>query len=212
MQHTITRPYTFTGKGLHTGVVARMTLRPAEAGSGIQFCRTDIGPDAIIPALATFVSGTDHGTTITCEVASVSTIEHLMSAAAGLGIDNMLVEIDGPEVPILDGSAAPYVDVIAADGMLEQPTPRKELSLRKPFHWEDPSGATIDILPQEEFAAELTVDFNSKVLGVQRFRYDKSVDYATGLPRAAHSASSTSLSIWQAKGSSRVETPTTPSS
>ena len=181
MQHTLTRSYTFTGKGLHTGVVARMNLRPAEAGSGIQFCRTDIGPDAIVPALATFVSGTDHGTTITCAGASVSTIEHLMSAAAGLGIDNMLVEIDGPEVPILDGSAAPYTVVIAADGLLEQPAQRKELSLREPFHWEDPYGASIDILPAKEFSADLTVDFNSKVLGVQRFRYDKSVDYATGI-------------------------------
>lgn len=181
MQHTLTRSYTFTGKGLHTGVVARMTLHPAEAGSGIQFCRTDIGPNAIIPTLATFVTGTDHGTTISCGGAAVSTIEHLMSAAAGLGIDNMLVEIDRPEVPILDGSAAPYTVTIASDGLLEQTAARRELSLREPFHYEEPSGAAIDIYPAEEFTADLTVDFNSKVLGVQRFHYDKSVDYATGI-------------------------------
>ena len=181
MQHTISRSYTFTGKGLHSGVVARMTLRPAEAGSGIQFCRTDIGPDALVKAVATNVSGTDHGTTIASRNASVSTIEHLMSAAAGLGIDNMLVEIEGPEVPILDGSAAPYAEAIAADGLLEQPVARRELSLLEPFHYKDPSGATIVILPAEEFSADLTVDFNSKVLGVQRFHYDKSVDYTSGI-------------------------------
>ena len=78
MQHTVKKSYTFTGKGLHTGRMANMTLRPAEAGSGIRFLRTDISPEAIIPALASNVSSTDRGTTITCGDASVSTIEHLM--------------------------------------------------------------------------------------------------------------------------------------
>ena len=179
MQHTIKKSYTFTGKGLHTGRVSNMTLRPAEAGSGIRFLRTDISPEAIIPALASNVSSTDRGTTITCGDASVSTIEHLMSTCAGLGIDNLLVEIDSAEVPILDGSAIPYVKSILADGLQEQSMPRRYLSLREPFHWEDAaSGASIDILPAEEFSADLTVDFGSRVLGVQRMRYSESVDYA----------------------------------
>ena len=179
MQHTVKKSYTFTGKGLHTGRMANMTLRPAEAGSGIRFLRTDISPEAIIPALASNVSSTDRGTTITCGDASVSTIEHLMSTCAGLGIDNLLVEIDSAEVPILDGSAIPYVKSILADGLQEQSMPRRYLSLREPFHWEDAaSGASIDILPAEEFSADLTVDFGSRVLGVQRMRYSESVDYA----------------------------------
>ena len=94
-----------------------------------------------------------------------------MSACAGLGIDNLLVEIDAPEVPILDGSAKPYVEAILADGLLAQDAPRKCLRLRKPFHYEDESGATIDILPAEYLKIDLTVDFNSTVLGVQRFVY-----------------------------------------
>ena len=179
MQHTIKKSYTFTGKGLHTGRMANMTLRPAEAGSGIRFMRKDISPEAIIPTLATNVSSTDRGTTITCGDASVSTIEHLMSTCAGLGIDNLLVEIDSAEVPILDGSAMPYVKSILADGLQEQSMPRRYLSLREPFHWEDAAaGASIDILPAEDFSADLTVDFGSRVLGVQRMRYSESVDYA----------------------------------
>lgn len=171
MQHTIKQSYTFCGKGLHTGVIANMTLHPAEAGSGIRFVRTDIGPDAIVPALATKVGPTNRSTTICSGEASVSTLEHLMSACAGLGIDNLLVEIDAPEVPILDGSAKPYVEAILADGLLAQDAPRKYLRLREPFHYEDESGAIIDILHAESLKIDLTVDFNSKVLGVQHFVY-----------------------------------------
>ncbi|MBQ3660034.1 MAG: UDP-3-O-acyl-N-acetylglucosamine deacetylase [Bacteroidales bacterium] len=171
MQHTIKQSYTFCGKGLHTGVIANMTLHPAEAGSGIRFVRTDIGPDAIVPALATKVGPTNRSTTICSGEASVSTLEHLMSACAGLGIDNLLVEIDAPEVPILDGSAKPYVEAILADGLLAQDAPRKYLRLREPFHHEDESGAIIDILHAESLKIDLTVDFNSKVLGVQHFVY-----------------------------------------
>ena len=171
MQHTIKQSYKFCGKGLHTGVIANMTLHPAEAGSGIRFVRTDIGPDAIVPALATNVGPTNRSTTICSGEASVSTLEHLMSACAGLGIDNLLVEIDAPEVPILDGSAKPYVEAILADGLLAQDAPRKYLRLREPFHYEDESGAIIDILHAESLKIDLTVDFNSKVLGVQHFVY-----------------------------------------
>ena len=130
MQHTIKQSYTFCGKGLHTGVIANMTLHPAEAGSGIRFVRTDISTDAIVPALATNVCPTNRSTTICSGDASVSTLEHLMSACAGLGIDNLMVEIDAPEVPILDGSAKPYVEAIMADGLLAQDAQRKYLRLR----------------------------------------------------------------------------------
>lgn len=178
MQHTLKQSYTFSGKGLHTGIVANMTIRPAEAGSGIRFHRTDLGPDAIVRALATNVTTTDRGTTICENGASVSTIEHLMSAAAGLGIDNMLVETDAPEVPILDGSARPYVEAIMAHGIHEQDCERRYLSLSQPFHFED-NGAAIDILPADECSMRLTVDFNSRVLGMQRFEYTSATDYTT---------------------------------
>lgn len=180
MQHTLKQSYTFSGKGLHTGAVTTMTIHPDGPGSGISFRRTDIGSDAVVKALATNVTSTDRGTTISCNGVSVSTIEHLMSAAAALRVDNMLVDIDGPEVPILDGSALPYVKAILADGLAGQPAGRRYLVLERPFHFEDDaSGATIDIYPAEECEMQLTVDFNSKVLGVQRYKYDDTVDYAT---------------------------------
>ena len=179
MQQTLKKSYTFSGKGLHSGVIANMTIRPAEAGSGIRFHRTDIGPGAMIRALATNVSDTSRSTTLSENGASVSTIEHLMSAAAGLGIDNMLVEIDAPEVPILDGSALPYVKAIMADGLAAQEAERRYLTLTRPFHFKDEaSGASIDIIPSGETQMRLTVDFNSKVLGVQSFEYTPETDYA----------------------------------
>ena len=178
MQHTLKKSYTFSGKGLHTGAAACMTICPAEADSGIRFRRTDLGNDAIVRALATNVTTTDRGTTISESGASVSTIEHLMSAAAGLGIDNMLVEIDAPEVPILDGSAKPYVEAIMADGLAAQDRARRYLSLSEPFHYQA-DGASIDIFPAAECSMQLTVDFNSRVLGVQRFEYTSATDYAT---------------------------------
>ncbi|MBO4557680.1 MAG: UDP-3-O-[3-hydroxymyristoyl] N-acetylglucosamine deacetylase [Bacteroidales bacterium] len=179
MQHTIKRPYTFTGKGLHTGVISTMTLLPAPAGCGIVFRRTDIGPEATVRALATNVGDTSRSTALEENGASVCTVEHLLSAAAALGIDNMLVELNAPEAPILDGSALPYVQAICTDSLEQQDAPRRVLTLTGPYHYEDGSGAVIDILPSPAARMELTVDFNSKVLGVQRFVYDGSVDYAT---------------------------------
>lgn len=179
MQHTLKQSYTFSGKGLHTGAGVNMTIHPAPAGSGIVFCRSDLGAGATVAALATNVGPTNRSTTLCRGNVCVSTIEHLMSAAAGLGIDNMLVELDAEEVPILDGSALPYVRAIAADGLAGQDAPRRFLTLEKPFHYEEPdSGASIDILPAGEPSMKLTVDFNSKVLGVQSFCYDSSIDYA----------------------------------
>ena len=157
-----------------------MTIHPAAPGSGICFRRTDIGDDAVVKALATNVTSTDRGTTICDNGASVSTIEHLMSAAAALGVDNMTVDTDGSEVPILDGSALPYVKAILADGLAGQDAERRSFVLERPFHFEDDaSSATIDILPAGECEMQLTVDFNSKILGVQRFKYGAGVEYAT---------------------------------
>ena len=102
LQQTLKKSYSFEGKGLHTGRSARMTINPAPADSGIIFRRTDIGADAIIEALAENVSSTARSTTISCGEASVSTIEHVMSALTGMGVDNALIDIDNIEVPILE--------------------------------------------------------------------------------------------------------------
>ena len=119
-QHTLKRNYSFEGKGLHTGKYAKMTVCPAAENTGIVFVRTDIGPEAVVKALAENVSTTTRSTTISQNGASVSTIEHILSALTGMGVDNALIEIDNVEVPILDGSAKPYIDAIWADGFVQR--------------------------------------------------------------------------------------------
>ena len=123
-QKTLKTSCRFEGKGLHTGGFAHMTVNPAPAGSGIAFHRTDLGSDAIIKASASNVSNTARSTTISNGDASVVTIEHVMSALTGLGIDNALIEIDGPEIPILDGSAKPYAEAFTKAGIIEQDADR----------------------------------------------------------------------------------------
>ena len=129
LQQTVKKSYSFEGKGLHTGRVAKMTINPAPADTGIRFRRTDLGEDAYIDALAENVSSTARSTTISCGDASVSTIEHVMSALTGMGVDNAIIDIDNIEVPILDGSAKPYVDAIWADGFQQQDAPRRYVEL-----------------------------------------------------------------------------------
>ena len=131
-QQTLRKEYGFEGKGLHSGKVARMTIKPAPADYGICFVRVDIGDDAVVRALAENVSSTARSTTITEGGVSVGTIEHLLSALTGMGVDNARIEIDNVEVPILDGSAKPYIDAIWKDGFVQQDAPRKYVELKEP--------------------------------------------------------------------------------
>lgn len=178
LQHTLIKSYSFEGKGLHSGKTARMTINPAPADTGIRFIRTDLGENAYVDALAENVSSTARSTTITSGNASVSTIEHIMSALTGMGVDNALIEIDNVEVPILDGSAKPYIDAIWNDGFKVQDSPRKYITLDRVIELRnDEKGSVVRIEPAEEFSYEIKIDFNSRVLGVQTARWDSSVDY-----------------------------------
>ena len=179
LQQTLKKSYSFEGKGLHTGRVAKMTINPAPVGSGIRFRRTDLGEDSYIDALAENVSNTARSTTISCGNASVSTIEHVLSALTGMGVDNALIDIDNVEVPILDGSAKPYIDAIWADGFQHQDEPRKYIELKEAIEIRnDQTGSVVRIEPAEEFSYEIKVDFNSRVLGVQNAQWNDSVVYA----------------------------------
>ena len=179
-QHTLKRYYSFEGKGLHTGQFAHLTLKPAGPDTGIVFVRTDIGPDAVLPALGEFVSDTSRSTTLSDGAIEVHTVEHLLSALTGLGVDNAFVEIDNIEVPILDGSARFYVEAIAKDGLEKQNAERKYIELSEPIEIVDEKrGSSIRIEPAAETAYDATIDFNSRVLGIQRVHWDKSVDYKT---------------------------------
>ena len=177
LQQTLRKSYLFEGKGLHTGRVARMTVSPAPADTGIVFKRTDIGEDALVEALAENVSSTARSTTISKGNASVSTIEHILSALTGMGVDNALIEIDNVEVPILDGSAKPYIEAIWKDGFQEQDAPRKYIELKETVEVVNEKGSVVRLEPAEDFSYDIKIDFNSRVLGVQHAQWDSSVVY-----------------------------------
>ena len=178
-QKTLRKSYSFEGKGLHTGKVATMVVGPAPVDTGIVFRRIDLGEEACVKALAENVSNTSRSTTISEGEASVSTIEHILSALTGMGVDNALIDIDNVEVPILDGSAKPYIDAIWGDGLEEQDAPRRYVELTVPVEIRnDEKGAVVRIEPAEEFSYDIRIDFNSKVIGVQTAHWDDSVIYA----------------------------------
>ena len=178
LQQTVKKSYSFEGKGLHTGRIAKMVINPAPVDTGIRFRRTDIGEDAFVDALAENVTNTARSTTISCGEASVSTIEHLLSALTGMGIDNALVDIDNVEVPILDGSAKPYVDAIWKDGLVEQEAPRRYIELKETVEIRnDEKGSVVRIEPAEDFSYDIKIDFNSRVLGVQHAEWNESIVY-----------------------------------
>ena len=177
-QQTLINNYSFEGKGLHTGKVAKMTVCPAPVNTGIVFKRVDIGEEALVEALAENVSNTARSTTISKGEVSVSTIEHIMSALTGLGVDNAVIEIDNVEVPILDGSALPYIQAMWKDGLQVQDQPRKYVEVKETIEVVNEKGSIVRIEPAEEFSYEIKVDFNSRVLGVQTAKWDSSVEYA----------------------------------
>ena len=178
-QQTLLKPCSFEGKALHSGKYSHVTLRPAPAGSGIVFVRSDLGGTKV-PALAENVSSTARSTMLSCGKTSVGTVEHVLSALTGLGVDNAFVEVDCREMPILDGSARPYVEAILEGGLTEQEEERRPVTLSGPIRVSNPkTGAWIEITPSDEPSMEVTIDFNSRVLGVQTVRWDPSVDYAT---------------------------------
>lgn len=179
-QRTLAAPITFSGKGLHTGALVTMTVHPAAEGSGILFRRTDLKGSPTVAALAHNVCDTSRGTTIKDGKAKVSTIEHIVSALWTMGVDNALIDIDAPEVPIMDGSARAYAAEILRVGTVEQEAPREYFEVTEEFLFEIPKkGVEVRITPAEEYSVDVVVDYNSNVVGRQMSHYDTSVDYPT---------------------------------
>ena len=149
-QHTIKKACEFHGKGLRTGKIADMTIKPAPVNTGIVFVRKDIGTEAFVPALAENVSSTARSTTISCGEISVSTIEHVMSALTGMGIDNAIIELNNVEVPILDGSALQYVKAFAGN-IEEQDADRVFITIPDEIELKDEkSGSWVKITPADK--------------------------------------------------------------
>ena len=177
-QQTLGSSISFSGKGLHTGVVVNMTVNPAPENNGIVFRRVDIEGQPIVPALCEYVTDTSRGTTIECGEAKVSTIEHIVSALWSMGVDNAIIDIDGPETPIMDGSAREYVQRIGEVGIVEQQADRKYYEVTEKQVYTIPDkGVAIIIYPDDEFSVSVHVDYNSKVIGNQYATLDIYNDY-----------------------------------
>lgn len=177
-QVTLARPVSFEGVGIHTGQVTNVTLRPAGPGAGVRFLRTDIKDrDPAIAARGDSVVQTRLGTVIgNADGVTVSTIEHLMAAFCGLGVDNVLVEIDGPEVPIMDGSCRAFVAAIDAAGRKAQAAGRRHIEILERVVVEE-DGKSASLSPADGFEVAFEIDFDSGAIGRQRV--DMAVDEVT---------------------------------
>ncbi|OUS38705.1 UDP-3-O-[3-hydroxymyristoyl] N-acetylglucosamine deacetylase [Rhodobacterales bacterium 56_14_T64] len=177
MQNTLKTSVTFDGVGLHSGQAVKMTLRPAAAGHGISFKRTDIAlGDTVIPARWDLVERTALCTRLINDAGvTVSTVEHIMAALAGCGVHNALVELDGPEVPIVDGSSAPFVRGIMAQGLRRLAAPVVAYEILKPVTVEH-NGAKATLMPSDRTRIEFHIDFTEEAIG----RQSKSLDLRNG--------------------------------
>lgn len=161
-QRTLRNEIRATGVGLHTGQKVYLTLKPAPVDSGIVFRRVDLDPVVEIKALAENVGDTTLSTTLVKGDVRVSTVEHLLSAMAGLGIDNAYVELSAPEVPIMDGSAGPFVFLIQSAGIEEQNAPKKFIRIKKEITVKD-GDKVASFLPFDGFKVAFTIDFDHPV-------------------------------------------------
>ncbi|CAM3551687.1 UDP-3-O-acyl-N-acetylglucosamine deacetylase [Halomonas lysinitropha] len=161
-QRTLKNVIRATGVGLHSGKKVYLTLRPAPVDTGIVFVRTDLVPEVRIPARAEHVTDTTLCTALSAGGAKVATVEHLMSAFAGLGIDNAYVDVSAPEVPIMDGSAGPFVFLIQSAGIAEQAAPKKFIRIKREIVVrEDDKEASF--LPHQGFKVSFAIDFDHPV-------------------------------------------------
>lgn len=167
-QHTLKSSVSISGTGLHTGIRVDMILNPANAGFGIQFQRIDLAGQPIIKADCDLVTDTSRGTTLEDKGVKVSTIEHILAALAGMGVDNCLIEINGPEIPIMDGSAAPFVEIIEEAGILEQEATKQWYTIDSNItYYDEEKRVEMVAMPSIEYQVTTLIDFNSSVLGTQ---------------------------------------------
>jgi UDP-3-O-[3-hydroxymyristoyl] N-acetylglucosamine deacetylase len=167
-QRTLARPVTLSGVGLHTGQVIGLTLLPAPVNHGVEVVRADLPGRPAIPARAEYVTDTALATTLGRGTARVSTVEHLLAAVAGLGVDNLRIEVDGPEVPIMDGSALPFAQAMVSAGLRAQGEAKSFLVIQRPVTVsEGDKHATF--APSRRFRIDCTIDFRHPLISDQQF-------------------------------------------
>ena len=168
MQHTIAREVTLKGVGLHTGKEVTLKFIPAPEDHGYVFQRIDLPESPLVPADAQYVENTQRGTNLNKEGVHINTSEHVLSALVGLEIDNVLIQLDAPEPPIMDGSAKFFVEALESAGLVEQQKPRYEYVVKEVFSCKDEeTGSEITLIPSDTYQVCTMVDFGTKVLGTQ---------------------------------------------
>lgn len=181
-QTTINKEFRVTGPGLHTGRTVTVTVKPAPENFGIAFRRTDRINIVTQQALAYRVGETSRGTTLGSGRNTIATIEHLMSALHGMQIDNALVELDGGEVPILDGSSRPWMLQLIRVGVMQQHAERVGFTVREPLHFEyAKTGSVYDVEPCDHFAVHCEIDFADSVIGHQTAEMNDFNEYAASI-------------------------------
>lgn len=183
VQHTLAQAFTLNGKGLHTGLQITAKFCPAAENAGIKLIRTDLPNQPVIEALASNVAATERGTVVANGNAAVSTIEHAMAALMAYGIDNCTIEINAPEMPILDGSAQWIVAAIKEAGIVAQEAPRRYFEVKEKMEFEH-NGSSITLLPSDHFSAEVHVDFHSPILPPQVATLESLTDFENEIAAA----------------------------
>ena len=167
-QHTIGKAVDISGTGLHTGINVDMILKPANPGFGFQFQRTDLDGMPVIKADCDLVTDTSRGTTLEQGNTKVSTVEHILAALVGMGVDNCLIEVNGPEIPIIDGSSEPFVEIIKEAGVIEQDATKAWYTIDTNIsYYDEVKRVEMTALPSTEYKLTTLIDFNSPVLGTQ---------------------------------------------
>jgi UDP-3-O-[3-hydroxymyristoyl] N-acetylglucosamine deacetylase / 3-hydroxyacyl-[acyl-carrier-protein] dehydratase len=177
-QRTLAGEVSLNGKGLHTGINVTITFKPAPANHGYKFCRTDLPGKPIIDALAENVTDTSRGTTLVQNNASVATVEHALAALYGLQIDNALIDLDGPEAPIMGGSAWKFVEAIRGTGIVELKEERNYYVVKQKIAYsEEDHGVDLIIYPDDHLSINVLIDYNSRILGNQYSILDRIEDF-----------------------------------
>lgn len=177
-QRTLAGEVSLSGKGLHSGIEVKITFKPAPANHGYKFRRTDLPDSPVIDAVADNVTETSRGTTLVQGEASVATIEHVLAAFSGMRIDNALIEINGPEAPIMGGSARMFVEAINKAGIVEMEEDRNYYIVKEKVTFSDEEhGVDLIVYPDDHFSAHVLIDYNSKILGNQYAILDQISDF-----------------------------------
>lgn len=185
LQRTIEKSITLKGIGLHTGAEVSLTFQPAPENTGFVFVRTDVDPPISIPALAQYVSETERSTTLEKDGVKVHTTEHVLAALVGVQIDNCTILLTGPEVPILDGSAVRFTEMLEQCGSVEQKASKTVFVPQKPLRCVDKAtGSELVLIPDEQTSLAVMIDFNTAVLGTQNSTLESIEDFKTEIAPA----------------------------